>query len=150
MTFVVFFQDKKADLKINYYVDEVMKRVMQVLALEIPEYKGFQPEKDPRLCNSVLKTENSDEESSDDEIEDKSTIEPENRGTSKIEKNEKSQSNGEIAHITEFGSAQKLENLKREYQKDADKCCLDEVKASQNEEEDGSSDIKRQKLDVDM
>lgn len=134
-----FFQDKKADLKINYYVDEVMKRVMQKLGLEIPEYKGFRPEKDPTLCNSVL--EESDEESSEEE-EDKSIIKPEDRGTS----NENSQRNGQIVHIR----AQKLENLKREHAEDVGQCCLDDSRAGQNEETDGSSDIKKQKLDASM
>ncbi|XP_031561543.1 NAD-dependent protein deacetylase sirtuin-6-like [Actinia tenebrosa] len=142
--------DKKADLKINYYVDEVMKRVMKMLGLEIPAYKGFHPENDPRLCNSVLKTEDSDEESSEDEIEDKSTVKLEDRGTSKLEKTKNSQSNGE--HITEFmeGSTQKLENLKREPLNDAEKFSLDIDKGGQNDKEDSISDVKRQKLDVNM
>ncbi|EDO32517.1 predicted protein, partial [Nematostella vectensis] len=32
--------DKKADLKINYYVDDVMKQLMENLELEIPQYTG--------------------------------------------------------------------------------------------------------------
>lgn len=33
-----YFQDKKAELVINYYVDEVLERVMKLLGIEIPAY----------------------------------------------------------------------------------------------------------------
>lgn len=32
------FQDNKADLIINYYVDEVLEKVMNILGIEIPDY----------------------------------------------------------------------------------------------------------------
>lgn len=44
-----FFQDKKADLRINAYVDEVLVQVMKKLQLEIPEY-----------CNDIDPTKTSD------------------------------------------------------------------------------------------
>lgn len=36
----VYFQDKKADLIINFFADEVMSKVMKRLSLEIPEYSS--------------------------------------------------------------------------------------------------------------
>lgn len=48
-----FLKDKKADLLINTYVDEAMKKVMKKLGLEIPEYSA---DADPtkRLEDTVL------------------------------------------------------------------------------------------------
>lgn len=33
-----FFQDNKADLVINYYVDDILERVMNILGIDIPPY----------------------------------------------------------------------------------------------------------------
>lgn len=46
-----YFQDKKADMIINTYVDDVLVRVMKRLSLEIPDYeKENDPTKNCTLC----------------------------------------------------------------------------------------------------
>ncbi|KAK3731474.1 hypothetical protein QZH41_013653 [Actinostola sp. cb2023] len=72
--------DKKADLKINYFVDDVMKKVLESLNLTLPTYHGFHPENDPALCTSVLKEDlepEPEQSDSEQEDEDKTTVKTE-------------------------------------------------------------------------
>jgi hypothetical protein len=136
-------------LKINFYADEVMSRVMEELGLEIPLYTGFHPEDNPELCSSVLKTEDTEQENSGNEAEDDtSKIKSEGKKPVKPEHDEQYQSNGKISLVTE--STQRLKSIKTDNQKHTAKHCLDIAKTDTEEPctDEGCSDSKKPKLDI--